>query len=219
MAGPGRCLPAISRSDRPGATSRCSGGWARSPGSPATPFLAAASTRFAGCDDVATTPDPDDWGDLPADEGWSDLRKSAEAPYLGLACPRVLLRAPYGPESDPIETFPFAEFPELAAHESYLWANPAFALALLLAPSFDESGRFDPAYLEDSVTDLPIPFERTDDGETQTKPCAEVLLTRRAADRLEQAGLMPIMSVRDQGIVRLARLASIAEPAAPLAFP
>ena len=127
--------------------------------------------------------------------------------------------APYGPESDPIETLPFAEFPELAAHESYLWANPAFALAMLLAPSFDDSGRFEPSYLDDSVTDLPILFERTEDGETRTKPCAEVLLARRAADRFEQAGLMPILSVRDEGIVRLARLASIAEPAAPLAFP
>ncbi len=76
---------------------------------------------------------------------------------------------------------------------------------MLLAPTFDDSGRFDPSYLDDSVTDLPIVFERTDDGETRTKPCAEVLLGRRAADRIEQAGLMPILSVRDQGIVRLAR--------------
>ncbi len=75
------------------------------------PFVAAASPRFAGCDDIAATPDPDDWGNLPADEGWSDLRKSAEAPYLGLACPRVLLRGPLRPRERPDRGLPFCRVP------------------------------------------------------------------------------------------------------------
>jgi len=182
------------------------------------PFLAAASPRFVGCDALASTSDPDDWGSPPADEGWSGLRRSAEAPYLGLALPRVLLRAPYGPESSPIETFPFAEFPEPAAHESYLWGNPAFAVTLLLGPAFDTSGHFDSTRFDPSLTDLPLALECTEDGETRAKPCAEVLLGLRAAERILEAGLMPLLSVRDQGIVRLARLVSIAEPAGPLGF-
>ena len=60
------------------------------------PFLAAASPRMVGCESLAATPDPDDWPSSSRDEGWSDLRQSGEAPYLGLALPRFLLRAPYG---------------------------------------------------------------------------------------------------------------------------
>jgi type VI secretion system protein ImpC len=182
------------------------------------PFLAAASPRFVGCDVLASTPDPDDWGPPPVDAGWSDLRRSAEAPYLGLALPRVLLRAPYGPESHPIETFPFAEFSEPPTHESYLWANPAFALAPLLGAAFDASGHFDPTCFDANLTDLPLVLEGTEDGESRAKPCAEVLLGHRAAERILDAGLMPLQTVRDQGIVRLARLVSVAEPAAPLGF-
>src|SRR5262249_5954686 len=87
------------------------------------PLVAAVSPRFVRCDSLAGTPDPDDWGEPPAVEGWSDLRRSDEARYLGLALPRMILRAPYGPESLPIETFSFEEFPEPPAHGSYLWGN------------------------------------------------------------------------------------------------
>ncbi len=182
------------------------------------PFLVAASPRFVGCDALASTPDPDDWGPLPTDEGWSDLRRGTEAPYLGLALPRLLLRAPYGPESDPIETFPFKEFPEPPAHASYLWGNPAFAVALLIGLSFDASGRFDSARFDPDLTDLPLPLERTEDGETRVKPCAEVLLGVRAADRILDAGLMPLLSIRDRDAVRLGQLHSIADPLGPLAL-
>ena len=123
------------------------------------PFLAAASPRFVGCDDLASTPDPDDWVSPTAVEGWSDLRQSAEASYLGLAVPRVLLRAPYGLESNAIETFPFAEFAEPPAHESYLWGNPAFAIALLVGSSFDSAGHFQSTSFDPSLTDLPLAIE------------------------------------------------------------
>jgi len=182
-------------------------------------FLAAASPRLVGCDSLAATPDPDDWDSAPADEGWSALRRSAEAPYLGLALPRFLLRHPYGPESAPIETFSFHELPgpTRAAHESYLWGNSAFAVAAMLGRSFDEYGSFDPRRFDPELTDLPLPIERTEDSENVAKPCAEVLLGSRAAGRMLAAGLMPLQSIRDRAAVRLAQLVSIAEPAAPLA--
>jgi type VI secretion system ImpC/EvpB family protein len=182
------------------------------------PLLAAASPRFVGCDVLASSSDPDDWSPPESAEGWPGLRRSAEAPYLGLALPRWLLRLPYGPETKPIETVSFAEFLEAAAHESYLWGNPAIAVALLLGRSFDAAGHFDPTQFDPELTDLPLALERTEDGETQAKPCAEVLLGARAADRIGDTGLMPLLSVRDRGAARLARLASIADPAAPLAL-
>ena len=48
-------------------------------------------------------------------------------------------------------------------------------------------------------------------------PCAEVVLSDRAAEIILDGGLMPVLSLRDQDVVRLARFQSIADPLAPLA--
>ena len=181
------------------------------------PFLAAAGPRFVGSDSLASAPDPDDWS-TPADEGWSDLRHSGEAPYLGLALPRFLLRAPYGSASSPIEAFAFEEFAAAPPHNSYLWGNPAIALAVLLGESFDSQGRIGLGRLAYDLTGLPLALETTDDGETRAKPCAEAFLGTRAADRLMAAGLMPFQSIRDRDAIHLAQLISIADPPAPLAL-
>jgi len=54
-------------------------------------------------------------------------------------------------------------------------------------------------------------------GEFQAKPCAEVLLTEDAVDRMLDEGLMPLVSFKDRDRVRLARFQSIADPQRGLA--
>ncbi len=49
-----------------------------------------------------------------------------------------------------------------------------------------------------------------------TKPCAEIWLTEEAAERLLEAGLMPLLSYKNQDRIRLARFQSIAAPLKPL---
>ena len=71
---------------------------------------------------------------------WRVLRGLPEARYLGLALPRFLIRLPYGKDTESTELFDFEEISGSAAHEDYLWANPAFAAALLLAQTFTEQG-------------------------------------------------------------------------------
>jgi type VI secretion system protein ImpC len=182
------------------------------------PLFAAASPRFVGCESLAASPDPDTWGGPDVDDSWSDLRRSDEAPYLGLALPRFLLRAPYGQQSVPIEAFAFEELTGHPPHDFYLWGNPAFALAVLLGSSFDAGGRFDQRRLDCDLSDLPLPLELDADGETREKPCAEVLLGHRAAERMLDAGLMPFQSIRDRDAIHLAGLVSVADPPVPLAL-
>jgi type VI secretion system protein ImpC len=179
------------------------------------PFVAAASARFVGVESLASTPDPDDWGTAPEVEGWADLRRGDEAPYIGLALPRMLMRLPYGADTVPVDAFRFEEH-DAPAHEVYLWGNPALAVARLVAEAFTRSGwnwshGFDP-----EIGDLPLHVRR-EDGEHVTKPCAEALMTHRAVDRLLDAGLMPMVWVRDTDRVRLAQLRSIADPPTALA--
>jgi len=180
------------------------------------PFLAQASSNVLGCSSLATTPHPRDWNAPQEAAHWSKLRHLPEAGAVGLALPRFLLRLPYGKKTSPLESFGFEEFSELPAHEDYLWGNGAFAVALLLAQSFSENGwSMRPGALSE-INDLPLHvYEK--DGESESKPCAESLLTEDAVERIVEAGLIPVVSFKDQDRVRLARFQSIAEPLRDLA--
>jgi len=183
------------------------------------PFLAAADPALVGCASLAESPDPAGWSPLDdaAAQRWRRLRESAVARWIGLALPRLLLRLPYGRRSDPVDGFPFEEMAG-DDHAAYLWGNPAFGCARLIADAFQESGwSMEPGDRLD-LEDLPA-HTFDDDGERRLKPCAEVCLGERAADALLARGIMPLMSYRNRNAVRLARFQSLADPPAPLAGP
>ncbi|HOS98055.1 MAG TPA: type VI secretion system contractile sheath large subunit, partial [Deltaproteobacteria bacterium] len=103
------------------------------------PFIARAEPRLVGCASLEGNPDPASWKSFPDHEtlaAWDGLRHLREAAYVGLAMPRFLLRLPFGRETDAAETFDFEEMAEPPVHGHYLWGNPAYACAYLLARSF-----------------------------------------------------------------------------------
>ena len=55
-----------------------------------------------------------------------------------------------------------------------------------------------------------------EEGEAIVKPCAEVVLTEKAAEQILDKGLLLLLSFRNQDIIRLARFQSIADPPANL---
>jgi len=183
------------------------------------PFIAAASPSLLGCDSIADLPDWRKWtkqSPPQAAAAWSALRGLGEAHYLGLALPRFLIRLPYGKETESTELFEFEEIPDTAAHEDYLWANPVFAAVLLLAQTFTEQGwELRPGTLAE-ITGLPIHIY-TLEGESRTKPCAEVLMTQTAAEEMMEKGFMPLVSLKDQPVIRLIRFQSITDPPSALA--
>jgi type VI secretion system protein ImpC len=185
------------------------------------PFLAAASPQLLGCASLAATPHPREWK-APEPElarAWAELRRLPEAGSVGLALPRFLLRLPYGKKTSPIESFEFEEFPEAPVHpvhEEYLWGNPAFALALLLGQTFSSAGWEMRPGSAMEIDQLPL-YICIRGGESQAKPCAEVLLIEDAVERILDDGLIPLVSFKDRDRVRLARFQSIADPARGLA--
>jgi len=180
------------------------------------PFIAGTTSHLLGCESLADTPDPDDWR-LPlaseVEERWKNLTSFPSADYVGFALPRFLSRLPYGKETDPTEEFDFEELSAddniSARHESYLWANPAFAVAYLLAESFSKNGwDFRPSDALE-IEGLPLHiYER--DGDSEIKPCAEALLTVRAAKEIIDRGLMPLLSMKESDTIRLGMFQSIA---------
>jgi len=147
-------------------------------------------------------------------ESWDELRHSTEAPWIGLALPRFLLRLPYGKETSAIESFPFEEMPE-SEHAAYLWGNPAFLCVYLLGKSFLAHG-WDLNPMERRVDGLPMHVYQ-EDGEPVAKPCAEILLTEREAMKLMDAGFMPLASLKHEPAAMIVRFQSIAEPPKGLA--
>lgn len=168
------------------------------------PLLADAATSLAGADETTI-------GDWPA------LRRSAIAPSIALATPRILLRMPYGKVSDPIDAFAFEEIVGTPDAHQLLWGHGALAVTLLLGRGFNEQGwEMEPGD-EREIGDLPA-YTFTRDGERELQPCAEHLLTEREIDRIIAAGLMPVAAHRTRNAVTVVRMQSVADPPAPLAW-
>ncbi len=140
---------------------------------------------------------------------WKTLRSLSEAEYLGLALPRFLGRLPYGEKTDPIESFHFEELTSTVRQEQFLWINPSFLCALLLAQSFNEFGWNFPANLIQDVDDLPLYYYQ-EETETKAKSCTEFVLTQTNAELSIEQGLIPLISFRDTDRVRVGRFQSIA---------
>ena len=150
--------------------------------------------------------------------GWLSLRRSGTARWIGLAAPRILLRLPYGRNSDPTEAFEFEEFAGGAPiHEQFLWGNAALALALVIGRGFTARGwEMDPGD-EREIGDLPA-YTFTRDGEREMQACAERFLSDREIDAILTAGIIPIASRHDRNAVVAVRVQSVSDPSAPLAW-
>jgi type VI secretion system protein ImpC len=182
------------------------------------PFIAAADATLIGCKAIHETPDPADWNLQPAAadaNAWQVVQTLPEASWVGLIFPRLLIRLPYGVDSDPVDAFEFEEISEPANHEHYLWANAVFALVVMLGRSFSANGWDLLSQLNNRVDGLPLHLAK-EDGESFVKPCTEALFSERAVLRIIERGVMPLAGHKDQGLSQLMRFQSLALPPHPL---
>lgn len=182
------------------------------------PFISHMRPDVIGVTSLFENPDHRSWdlsGGTDAGKLWSALRGQPESGYLGMAIPRFLARLPYGVHTEPLERFSFEEFVDTPLHDHYVWSNPGFAAALLLAQTFSEYGwEMSRRFIQD-IDRLPMHTYKQD-GITIYQPCAEVLLTEAAAEKLMEHGLIPLVSFKDSDRVRLTRIQSVADPVASL---
>ncbi len=179
------------------------------------PFIAGGTSDIAGCPAWHTSPDHRTWADDPAEDAtgaWNALLELPEAQSIALASPRILLRQPYGRDSDPIDAFEFEELSGPDDHDAFLWGNSAFACARLLGEAFTAQGWNFSTTGSGDITGLPV-FTYDDDGESAMKPCAEAWLTDEAGERMLRAGLIPVLSYRHRDAARVVRIQSISRTA------
>lgn len=177
-----------------------------------TSFISHIRPDVLGVKSLAEHPGSKDWN-LAEDSAewklWTALRASKESEYLGLAMPRFLARLPYGSDTEPTEVFSFEEFNDSIQHDNYVWSNPAFACSFLLAKSFRKNGWEMAENIAREIDGLPMHVYQ-EDGETKTKPCAEIPMTENGVQKMVDAGVIPLVSFRDSDRVRVASFQSIA---------
>ena len=177
------------------------------------PFLAAAHSRVFGCPQLTDLADPREWQPDTNEEdetAWTTLRSQPESACLGLLAPRFLLRLPYGKGKSETERFAYEEMPTVR-HKNFLWGNPAFLAAYCLGQTFMRQGwGMHPGALL-QIDNLPLAIYE-EDGENHAKPCGEYLLSDRVFEVILDAGVMPVMSVKDRNIVKLGRIQALMDP-------
>ncbi|HRH40191.1 MAG TPA: type VI secretion system contractile sheath large subunit [Pyrinomonadaceae bacterium] len=177
-----------------------------------TSFISHIRPEVLGIKSLAENPSSKDWNiseDSTEWKLWNALRSNQESEYLGLAMPRFLARLPYGQDTDPAEVFSFEEFNTTGEHNNYVWSNPSFLCAYLLAKSFRKNGWEMAENIAREIDGLPMHIYK-EDGETKTKPCAEIPMTEAGVQKMSDAGIMPLVSFRDSDRVRVASFQSIA---------
>ena len=178
-------------------------------GQAAVPFLAHGDLSLCGCDSLDQIDAPWDWH-LPEDDVgqlWAEVRSHPAAQWIGLATPQILLRQPYGPETDPIDAFDFSELPTRPEMASFLWGNPAIGCAYLLARA--RAGDTDAIAPEDlEIEDLPAVLY--DDGTGQAlQPPVETLVGERAQQQIQASGLIAMLGHRNGNAVRCPDLSAV----------
>jgi len=173
-------------------------------------FISGASPQLVSCQNIANTPDADDW-QLNRNnnllKAWQYLRDSSQAKHLALLFPKFLARLPYGLKTKAVECFEYEEMPE-SIHENYLWANAGYALLYLLAESYSlDKWQFKPGQLNE-ISGLPVHIYE-DEGEQHNKPCAEILLTENGGEKALQHGIIPVWSVKHEDKIRIGPMVSL----------
>ena len=178
------------------------------------PFVAAADSSIIGCPSIADHPEPRLWpeADKAQSARWQALCRSPQARWLGLTAPRLLMRLPYGANTDRVDQFPFEEMANFPVHQQFLWGNGALLCAVLLGQGFQEDGWDMQPGAFGEIDDLPA-YTWRNQGEAVLQPCAEACLLERASDIFLSHGLMPLQSYKNRNAVRLLRMQSLAQTA------
>jgi type VI secretion system protein ImpC len=132
---------------------------------------------------------------------WRSFRESEDARYVGLVLPHVLGRLPYGPETQPVESFGFAENMASGQHTAYLWVNAAYAYAANLADAFSRHGWLAAIRGVEGgglVSGLPVHTFQSDEGHLALKCPTEVALTDRLEKQLSDLGFIGLVHCKIQ---------------------
>ncbi len=126
---------------------------------------------------------------------WHSFRESPDSRYVTLALPRVMMRLPYGPDTQPVEGLDFKEHVGVADTKKFCWGNAALVLAERLTNAFAHY-RWTAAIrgVEGGgiVEGLPAYTYHTPSGDISLKCPTEVAITDRREKELSDNGFIAL---------------------------
>ena len=163
------------------------------------PFMAAAAPDLLNLESFTDLTAPRDLSKIfeSVDYAkWRSFRESEDSRYVGLCLPHILMRLPYGPDTNPVEAFRFKEDVDGRDHGKYLWSNAAYAMATRLTNSFARHGWCAAIRGVEGgglVESLPTHTFKTDEGELALKCPTEIAITDRREKELSDLGFIPLV--------------------------
>lgn len=171
------------------------------------PFITSASSEFFGLDDFSTLGLPLKLQDIFAQNEyiqWRSLRTKADARFVGITLPRILMRLPYRTQPGSYRGLFFHEKPTGATGGHYLWGNACYAFAGILIREFANVGWF--GHIRGVprnqiggglLTNLPTDTFATDSDPVASKPVTDVIITDRIEKELSDLGFIPLCQCYD----------------------
>lgn len=162
------------------------------------PFLGCVDPKLFDLNSFTQLPSPRDLMKIFESSelaSWNSFRDSEDSRYCALTLPRILMRLPYGPTTNPVETFNYEENVNGVDNDKFCWGNPAYALAVKIANAFSvyhwtaairgvEGGGL--------VEGLPAYTFRTSEGDMLLKCPTEIAITDRREKELSDLGLIAL---------------------------
>ena len=121
---------------------------------------------------------------------WRDLRICVDSRYVVLTLPHILMRMPYGENTDPIYLFPFEEDVTGEDNKKFLWGNAGYALGIQITDAFAKYGWFE-SIRGSEINWLPKHNFQTERGEIYHS--TDIILTQRFEIELCNLGFAPLI--------------------------
>ena len=188
------------------------------------PVIVNADPSFFGVDrfaDLTAVSELDSHFSQPELARWQSLREEADARFLGLAMPRMLLRAPYpGPGEGP-EQFRYRESGR-RTEQDYLWGPACFGFGAVAIRAFCESGwfaqirGFRAGQVGHGVVDnLPAIQKFTSTGELfPSRHAVDWQITDRMERALAEEGFLPLSPLANTEMLAFHSVPSVQRPTA-----
>ncbi len=126
---------------------------------------------------------------------WNSFRETEDSRYMIMTLPRVLIREPYGPDTNPVEGLAYTETVDGATENTFTWTNACYMLGQRITNAFFEFGWTAAIRGVEGgglVEDLPVYTFHTTDGDIALKCPTEIAITDRREKELSDLGFIAL---------------------------
>jgi type VI secretion system protein ImpC len=162
------------------------------------PLFTALSPRLLDMDDFTDLGKPRDLAKV--FEGtdkvrWHSFRETEDSRYVVMTLPRVLMRLPYGPTTNPVDGIMYEEHVDGSTQKTFVWGNAAYMLAQRVTNAFSLYGWTAAIRGVEGgglVEDLPAYTFKTTDGDIALKCPTQIAITDRREKELSDLGFIAL---------------------------